>query len=198
MPTRKQSILQHLAHARQIGVLPLYRQAASTYNIPVEILLAKDSRESWLGSYPGLKSNGWYGSDGKSRGISQLSVQTYPEAKMIQGDAHDWFIDKGAQALRAELDRFNGNTKAALAAYNTGAGDVRQALQAGEDPDKYTTDKNYAADVLQRAQIIKGELGVIPGLSFSTEAALKWLPGALLLMGGGGMLIQHIKAREGE
>ncbi|GEM_PF-619932 len=196
MPSFKQSVLEHLDHARQLGLFPVYKSAAKKYDIPVQVLLAKDSRESWLGSYPDLASNDWYGSDGKSRGISQINTDVYPQAVMVDGDAHKWFIMRGAQLLRKELDNFDGNMKAALAAYNTGTEDVRSALQQGKKPNSVTTDGNYVSDVLRRADIIKKDLSMInkvlpivgsmqAGFQGNVkEAALQSIPGLLILSAG--------------
>jgi len=194
MQQSKQAILQHLEHARQIGVIDLYRKAARKYDIPVAVLLAKDSKESWLGSYPNLAENDWYGSDGRSRGISQLNVDEFPVAKMMDGDAHQWFINTGAKALRNELNRFNGNMMAALAAYNAGASNVRSALESGQAVDSVTTHGNYASGVLQRAEVIKQELSFLKSLlpvpiSFgpggnAKEAFIKGIPAFLILSAG--------------
>lgn len=187
MAQLNQAILKHLAFARQQGLIPLYKKAAKKHGIPVEVLLAKDSRESWLGSFPGLAKNGWYGSDGKSKGISQINVEAFPEASLIDGSAHDWFIDKGAKLLKDELIRF-GNMKNALSAYNTGATNVSRALNKGQDPDLYTTKKNYGEDVLNRAKVFKRELssGTI------TKSILKGIPGFLILSAGGWFIKEQI------
>lgn len=190
--TFKETVQNHFQHAENKGLIPLYKSAARKYDIPVSILLAKDSRESWLGKYPGLAANNWYGSDGKSRGISQINVNTYPAARMIDGDSHKWFINQGAQALREELNRFNGNMKAALAAYNTGAGDVRSALNRGKDPDTVTTKGNYVSDILRRSEIIKDELSIFSGLLSGEgvdaqqrkQAAIRYVPGFLIVSAG--------------
>lgn len=182
------TILNHVDHAKGLCLLPVYKKAAKSTGIPVQILLGKDSRETWLGSYPGLAANGWYGSDGKSKGISQINVEQHPEANLMRGDAHEWFIRMGAELLKTELNRFGGNMKAALAAYNTGPGDVQKALHAGQDPDRYTTHGNYAGDILQRAKIIKKE--------FTQKALLKGIPGLLILLAGGRFIVEQIKQKQ--
>jgi hypothetical protein len=150
------SILQsQLNFANSKGWLKYYQESADYYGIPIEILLAKDSRESWLGSFPGLIANGWYGSDGKSRGISQINQDVYPFAKQFDPNDVQAYVAKGAEILKNELKQFNGNLKNALASYNTGPEDVRLALSKNIDPDIYTTKGNYSKDILKRAELIR-------------------------------------------
>lgn len=44
-----------------------------------------------------------------------------------------------------------------LAAYNAGFGRVDHAVIMGDDPDSVTTGRNYAADVIHRAEVLRGE-----------------------------------------
>lgn len=147
-------LLSHINFARRNGWLTYYQEAAAYYGIPVEILLAKDSRETWLGSLPGLQANNWIGSDGVSKGISQINMNAWDFAKQTDPNDVKSYVAMGAQILKEELNRF-GNMKAALAAYNAGAGNVRRAIAAGKDPDSVTTKGDYASDVLARAREIK-------------------------------------------
>lgn len=69
---------------------------------------------------------------------------------------------RGAEVLRDKinaLSRLVGNwsaldtaaqVRAFVAAYNTGEGNVRNSLAAGQDVDSTTTNQNYSADVLRR------------------------------------------------
>lgn len=148
-------IQSQLKFAENKGWLKYYQESADFYGIPIEILLAKDSRESWLGSFPGLIANGWYGNDGKSRGISQINQEVYPFAKNYGPDDVRAYVAKGAEILRSEIDSFNGNVRHGLAAYNTGRKNVQSALNKGIDPDVYTTKGNYSADVMNRAKLIR-------------------------------------------
>ena len=47
----------------------------------------------------------------------------------------------------------------AIAAYNCGSGNVRKALETGQDVDARTTGKDYSADVIGRAIALKEALG---------------------------------------
>ncbi|MEO1023450.1 MAG: transglycosylase SLT domain-containing protein [Bacteroidota bacterium] len=149
------NVEQHITHAQKNGYLPYYYEASTFYNIPVELLLAKDSRESGLGSYPGLVENGWYGSDGISRGISQINENVFRFARGTDPSDVRAYVAMGAQVLSDEIKRFNGNVKHALVAYNAGPDDVYDALDKNQDPDSRTTKGNYAADVLNRSNQIK-------------------------------------------
>jgi peptidoglycan hydrolase-like protein with peptidoglycan-binding domain len=65
-------------------------------------------------------------------------------------------IMKGAEILRSNMDFFKGNTKAALAAYNAGPGNVQKAIRNGRDPDSVTTGHDYGKDVLNRMKQFAG------------------------------------------
>jgi hypothetical protein len=49
--------------------------------------------------------------------------------------------------------------RGAIAAYNCGPGNVRKAMESGQDVDARTTGKDYSADVLRRAIALKEVLG---------------------------------------
>jgi soluble lytic murein transglycosylase-like protein len=61
-------------------------------------------------------------------------------------------IDGGTHYLRDQLDRFGGNTRLALAAYNAGPGAV--AAYGGVPP--YPETQNYVADVLRNYAAYSG------------------------------------------
>lgn len=176
-------LISHINFAKRNGWLPYYQEAAAFYGIPVEILLAKDSRETWLGSLPGLIANGWIGSDGVSKGISQINIEDWDFAKRTDPNDVKSYVAMGAQILKEELNRFNGNMKAALAAYNAGATRVRNALNAGRDPDSVTTKGDYASDIIERSKAIKQILADPEGYQASQvrkSAATKLLGLAVL------------------
>lgn len=193
------NIQLQIEHARQKGWLDYYREAASHYGIPVEILLAKDSRESWLGTYPGLQQNGWIGSDGVSKGISQVNKSVWPYAEQTNPNNVRAFVALGAEILKEELNAFNGNMKAALAAYNAGASRVRNAINRGDDPDSVTTNQNYAADIMDRSKEIRRILGgtsLIPlQIQETTKAGFPYVAGGLLVAGVATTLYTTIKNR---
>lgn len=59
---------------------------------------------------------------------------------------HNWLFSK----FPASDEEFR--IRMMLSSYNCGAGNVRKAVRAGLDPDFYTTGKDYAFDVLRRAE----------------------------------------------
>jgi len=159
MMITKQQIAQQVTHVQQNGWMPWFRKAARKHSIPIPVLLAVASRETGMGTDPQWIANNFVGSDGDSTGIMQISRRFNPKfVNNTPPGRHDLFIDKGAELLNIELDRFNGNMKYALVAYNAGPDDVRQALVRGQDPDNRTTGGDYARDVIRRADIIKNEL----------------------------------------
>lgn len=167
------SIQNQISNARQKGWLDYYREAAQFYGIPVEILLAKDSRESWLGLYPGLVGNGWIGSDGVSKGISQVNVEMWPFAKQADPNDIRAFVALGAEILKEELNRFSGDMNAALAAYNAGSSRVRNAINRGNNPDSVTTDGDYSKDVIDRSKEVRSILGGTSLVPLSIQEATK-------------------------
>ena len=58
-------------------------------------------------------------------------------------------IEAGTRYLRGQLDRFGGDVRMALAAYNAGPGAVEQ--YGGVPP--YPETQNYVANVLRNAQL---------------------------------------------
>ena len=134
-----------------VGLSP-FNTAAFRYGIERNLLLAVASRESHMGR---LLDANYLGDHGNGMGIMQIDRRYHPEfAMQIHPGDHTANIQKGAEILREELNRFNGDVYAALAAYNSGAGNVQRAIRYGLDPDYYTTGKDYAKDVLHRYEII--------------------------------------------
>ncbi|MDZ7658838.1 transglycosylase SLT domain-containing protein [Fodinibius sp.] len=86
-------------------------------------------------------------------------------------------INYGAKYLSELRDQF-GNIKDALVAYNAGPNAVNNARSLGMNPDHLTTGGDYSFDVLQRANLIRSELG----LGFANVATV--LPAAALLLAG--------------
>lgn len=130
--------------------LPQVQAAAKKYNLDPALIFAVMSRES------GGKNI--RGDAGHGRGLMQIDDRSWgPWLASHQGGMDPASnIMKGAEILRANLDQFKGNTKAALAAYNAGGGNVNKALRAGRDPDSVTTGHNYGSDVLKREAQFKG------------------------------------------
>lgn len=136
------------------GALDAFKAAAARNKIPVEILLALASRESGMGTSRLLKN--WRGDNGNAEGLMQIDQRWHPKfANETRDDDHEKNVEYGARFLRSLATRYKDDWKKALAAYNSGPGNVDKAIKAKLDPDFYTTGKNYGADVLARAKTIR-------------------------------------------
>ena len=169
-------------HAARSGWLTLYEEAARRHGVRVPLLLAKDSRESCLGlcldsDFKGDNGHGW--------GLAQIDDRTWTEfTSSTDPRNHRAILSKGAEILRAEIDRFGGNERAGLAAYNTGPGRVRAALRRGLNVDTYTTGKDYSADVLARRDVFANlYTPPLPPAAASFSAPGGWLLAGLMLTG---------------
>lgn len=185
--TTPTQITTQLAAARSRGYLPLFKRAARKWNVPLALLLAVASRETMIGSDSYYQGNSFTGRDGHGKGIMQIDDRWHTFAQITSPTDHEGYINYGAKYLRELLDQF-GSTKEALVAYNAGPDDVYKARAAGVDPDRYTTGGDYAQDVLQRAEMIKSELGL--GFNMATM-----VPATLLLLGGSTYLYYQINDR---
>lgn len=179
------AIAQHIAFARSRGWLPYYFEAAGHYGIPVELLLAKDSRESGLGSYKGLIANNWVGSDKVSVGISQINKAVWRFARDTDPNNVKAYVAKGAEILKSEIHRFK-DVRTALAAYNRGAPRILAAIRDKIDPDSVTTGGDYAADILSRTKEAAVILGrPLPALPVAKASVSPWLAVGLGLVAFG-------------
>jgi soluble lytic murein transglycosylase-like protein len=148
------TISTQLAYAKNSGFMPAFDAAARQTGIDRNLLLAIASRESNMGL--ALDAN-WLGDNGNGIGIMQVDRRWHPTyAARYNPQDTTANVRKGAQVLQDYLARFNGNRRYAVAAYNSGPGNVSKALAQGLDPDTYTTGKDYSKDVLQRYDIIRG------------------------------------------
>jgi soluble lytic murein transglycosylase-like protein len=131
-----------------------FRKAGEEWRVDPLLLAAVCDRES-RGGMALVPPEPWgVGDKGHGRGLMQIDDRTW---KTWLRD-HRWQdaltnIRFGAEILRGEMDRFaqtGHGIEAAIAAYNCGAARVRQALAEKRGVDFYTTQQNYAADVLRR------------------------------------------------
>lgn len=101
--------------------------------------------KAFLSSVPGCEANGsWsptYGKTAYDSGYCPRFTDTVRYMIQLLRDAQEFAADKGVPA--SDRVRFS------VAAYNTGAGSALRGYREG-DVDKYTTGKNYSADVLAR------------------------------------------------
>lgn len=104
------------------------------------------------------------GAVGFGLGLMQIDAEFHWvwATELLPGGQMQWMepganIARGAQMLRGLVDSFHGNPRAAIAAYNAGAGNVLAALRAGKDPDAPTTRGNYAQKVIERYVELGGQ-----------------------------------------
>lgn len=96
---------------------------------------------------------------GFGRGLMQIDFDAFEFARTGNWKDPQANIDFGCKVLKGNVDLLARKTslqgsalfRAAIAAYNSGAGNVLQAIRDGRDIDFYTTGRNYSADVLNRA-----------------------------------------------
>ncbi|PTL76870.1 peptidoglycan-binding protein [Vitiosangium sp. GDMCC 1.1324] len=129
---------------------PYVDAAAKKYNLDPAMIYAVMSRET---GGRNIKGDGGHG-----RGLMQIDDRSWGSWLNSHHGGMDPAsnIMKGAEILRSNLDFFKGNTKAALAAYNAGPGNVQKALRNGRDPDSVTTGHDYGKDVLSRMKQFAG------------------------------------------
>ena len=114
----------------------IFEEAAATYNVPKDLLKAIAKAES------DFNPNATSGAG--AQGIMQLMPATAKSLGVT--DAYDPYqnIMGGAKYISQMLEKYNGNVKLALAAYNAGPGNV--AKYGGVPPFKET--QNYVVKVM--------------------------------------------------
>ncbi len=114
----------------------IFEQAAATYNVPVSLLEAVGMQESTFRADAVSKAG--------AQGIMQLMPATARELGVTDSFDAEQNIMGGAKYLSQLLNRFNGDTSLALAAYNAGANNVQK--YGGIPPFQET--QNYVEKVL--------------------------------------------------
>ena len=136
-------------------------KVAQAYELPPSVLAGMGSRASAWGlsiSPPGPEG---IGNDGHGRGLMQIDerwhVPFVQSGKWVEAEEN---IIYAAAVLKNAIEYITKKLgwpmgfrllKAGIAGYNCGPNRVLQALQNGQDEDYFTTGRNYAQDVLERA-----------------------------------------------
>lgn len=115
----------------------IFEEAADKYNVPVELLKAVGKAES------GFDTNAV--SRCGAQGVMQLMPKTAESLGVTDSFDPEQNIMGGAKYLKELLERYDGDTKLALAAYNAGSGNV--AKYGGIPPFEET--QNYVVKVMK-------------------------------------------------
>ena len=157
------------------------KSSSLTHNLAASLICAVGSRESNWGLSPDMRPKGpagtgdWAPRHGKmppdglgwGRGLMQADYAASAFAK----DAAEWTdprqnIEFGCNELASDLQHYKTRfadlpeakqLQAAIAAYNTGPGNVDRSLSKGRDVDSTTAGHDYSADVLSRAAWFKAK-----------------------------------------
>jgi len=114
----------------------IFQKASDTYHVPVELLKAVAKAES--------NFNPMAESHAGAQGIMQLMPGTAKSLGVTDSFDPEQNIMGGAKYLSQQMERYDGNTTLALAAYNAGPGNV--AKYDGVPPFKET--QNYITKVM--------------------------------------------------
>lgn len=161
----------------------IINMAAERIGVPSVVIVGIGSRESGWGlstKPPGPAGTGDFGKrkfptalrtgplppdGGFGRGLMQIDFDAFEFARTGNWQDPDANINEGCKVLKSNLDLLGQKTsltgrdllQAAVAAYNCGAGNVLKAVRANQDVDSFTANKNYSADVLNRAGFFKSK-----------------------------------------
>jgi hypothetical protein len=155
--------------ASSVKLLPHFREAASSFNLPIEILMAIASRETNIQNIVGDGGHG-YGLmqvDNRSnalwvaKGLWREMREAIRKGAEILNAKRTWVIQNQSKQLRVGGREFKGRgfqnadeiLRVAIAGYNCGEGWAYYHFSTSGDPDRGTTGRDYSADVLKRAAV---------------------------------------------
>lgn len=172
----RSDVLSHLERADRRGWTQWFKASGRRHGRSPALLMGVASRESNMGQV-------LVGDNGNAITLMQINRRFHGGwTRQHEPTDHRAGIDKGAEILTEEIQRFGGAVRPGVAAYNTGHGSVEKAIAQGLDVDVYTTGGDYSKDVLQRAEWIAEAR---PSLGRpSMRAGLPVLAGVGLLAGG--------------
>lgn len=120
---------------------PFIVVAERGYSLPRFLLFAVGSRETNLTNE--------VGDGGHGHGVWQLDDRSHTIPGRFDVNV-GWQCNTAAGMLAGLIGTFRGNLRAAVAAYNSGAGTVSWNLANGFDIDRGTAGNDYSRDVLER------------------------------------------------
>lgn len=136
---------------------PMIKEIADAVGLPCALVAAIGSRESQWGLLLTPEGPAGKGDHGHGRGLLQIDDRFHEFAKSGNWQDPHENISYGINLLASYADRLRtyyenmGLLKAAVAAYNCGTSNVKQATMNAHDVDFYTTGRDYSKDVLNRA-----------------------------------------------
>ncbi len=144
MPDSARSRKISMKHAKRLArFAPLIEKAARKHNVPVELICGVILQES--GANPRAVSHCG------ARGLMQLMPATARRFGVKNSFNPEQNIDGGTKYIRWLLDRFDGDVKLALAAYNAGEGNV---AKYGNSIPPFKETQAYVPSVLSWTQSI--------------------------------------------
>ena len=135
---------------RALKTWPFIPDQEKSHGLPIGLLLAVGARETNLTNE--------VGDGGHGHGVWQLDNRSHEIPVGFDGDVKAQAI-KAAEMLAGLIADF-GELGPALAAYNTGSGNVSKRLALGLSPDLDTANGDYSADVLERLDVVQHTLKV--------------------------------------
>lgn len=131
-------------YQRAVKAWPFITDTEFAYHLPPRILFAVGSRETNLTDE--------IGDGGHGHGVFQLDDRSHSIPKPFPVNVQAM---RAGAMLRSLLDRYKGDIRAALAAYNAGAGTVDYNLSHKLNVDSGTAHGNYSLDVYERMMYLQ-------------------------------------------
>lgn len=155
----RSALVEQFNRARANGWIEFFAEAARNFNWPTALLMAIASRETNIRNI--------LGDSGHGHGIMQIDDRSFPAFT----SSGRWRVPRlnilmGGEVLSGKRRFLSSRgvtgetlTRASVAAYNGGEGRVLRAITRGLGVDSVTTNRNYSADVFERASVFRELLG---------------------------------------